>query len=34
MIICDRFASDDHDHDDFAHRLKNVCQLGDDVVMV
>ena len=27
-IICDCFASDDHD--DSAHRLEDVCQLGDD----
>ena len=32
VIICDCFASDDHDHghDDSAHRLEDICQLGDD----
>ena len=32
VIICDCFASDDHDHghDDSAHRLEDICQFGDD----
>ena len=32
VIICDCFASDDHDHghDDSAHRLEDICKLGDD----
>ena len=30
VIICDCFASDDHDHDDTAHRLEDICKLGDD----
>ena len=27
---CDCFVSDDHDHNDSAHRLEDICQLGDD----